>query len=96
MPTTKDHVLFAANAYAASPDVVSDENVVPVPKDWDRLTRAEMNNNTGINAETGFLARAYKNATPGANEIVIAYAGTTPENMKDWPNGNLPGAPAPA
>ena len=90
MLETSDYALFAANAYAASAggalNVVSPENVIPVMPGW-----VEISN--GINNETGFMARAYKNG----GEIVIAYAGTTWENgmrSLDWTKGNIPAATA--
>jgi hypothetical protein len=92
MATQLEYALLSTNAYASSltgvsPNV-SSNNEIPVGRDWSILAN-------GVNNESGFLARAYKNMTPGANEIAIAYAGTTFENgMKtlDWTEGNIPGA----
>lgn len=90
MPTTNEYTLFAANAYARSPEVVSPTNEIPIPGGWRDMTASITSGNRGVNGATGFLARAYKHDLTG--EIVIAYGGTTTENSLDWTNGNLPAA----
>ena len=86
MPSAPEYALMAASAYAAKPNVTSDQNEIPAPAGWTWL------NIDAINDSTGFTARAYKSNT--SNEIVIAYTGTTkePDGASDWTNGNIPGA----
>src|SRR4249919_3598040 len=89
MDTNALYALFAANVYSVSPAVRTDLNAAPLPgPEWSVI----LNRSTA----TGFMARAYKNATTG--EVVVAYAETTSENWLDWATGNVPaaaGLPAP-
>ena len=86
MPSTPEYALMAANAYAVKSNVTSIQNEISLPIAWRSL------NIDAINDSTGFTARAYK--SNAANEIVIAYTGTTkePDGASDWTNGNIPGA----
>ena len=76
MPTDTEYALMASNAYASAR---ASENTTPIPPGWSLIIDNQSSNNTG------FLARVYQRG----NEIVIAYAGTTP-GPADWVNGNVP------
>jgi len=87
MATDPDYALMAANVYGNSIVVRDGQNTLPVPNGWTRLPIEPLSA-----TPTGFMASAFRHDTTG--EIVIAYAGTTPENGLDWLTGNVPAATA--
>jgi len=80
--TLREYALFAANPYGLSDEVRSAQNTLPTPGDFTPILSK--------NLSDGFMASAYLRG----NELVISYAGTTFENLKDWFNGNVPAATA--
>ena len=83
MTTNLEYALFSANVYGNSPEVRSPMNTLPRPDGWQAI-------GTKVVLADGFMARAYQKGT----EIVIAYAGTTDENVLDWFTGNIPAGTA--
>jgi Ca2+-binding RTX toxin-like protein len=82
MATTSENALFAANVYGNKVEVRSAQNTLPIPDGWTPIAKLVL--------QDGFMATAYQRDS----EIVIAYAGTTDENLLDWLTGNAPAATA--
>ncbi|MEA5122892.1 calcium-binding protein [Xanthomonas floridensis] len=78
-----DYSQLAANVYGAKSSVRSGLNTVQLPEGWNQIDEKI--------SQSGFMARAYRNAATG--EVVVAYAGTTLEEgqaLDDWITGNVP------
>ncbi|MEA9587129.1 calcium-binding protein [Xanthomonas sp. WHRI 10064A] len=78
-----DYAQLAANVYGAKSSVRSELNTVQLPEGWRQIDEKIL--------QSGFMARAYRNASTG--EVVVAYAGTTLEeghSLDDWITGNVP------
>ncbi len=93
--TPTDYALLSANVYGSGNQtgaenlVRSFQNTLPLPDGWQAWDAYTLDANDGPAADnTGFLAGVY---TKGEH-IVIAYAGTTNENSKDWFDANIPAA----
>lgn len=80
--STVEYSLMAANVYGNSKDVKSPENTIPVGS-WVTLESPLKV------LSSGFMGSAYLKG----NDLVIAYAGTTP-GVNDWWSANVPAATA--
>ncbi|MFO1327842.1 MAG: hypothetical protein U1F56_10835 [Rubrivivax sp.] len=96
--TPLEYALLAVNAYslgnqvpptAADQVIKSAQNTIPTASGWQRLDAYTRDDGDGLPAEnSGFLAGVYLKG----DEVVISFAGTTAENVKDWLYGNVPSA----
>jgi hypothetical protein len=78
MDRTTELALLASHVYGTLTAVQSTENTVPLPENWQVVAIGGAP--FRINADSGFMARTYRNSV--TNEVVISYAGTTYEKER--------------